>query len=154
MTEVPYGKILALYRIGVITHSDLIKWADSVIDRFNSQDEWFIDLSTSSNLHKLDVESILQERATEGDTVLCKQDFLASMALLYYAERRSPKDIVSMLYEEVCLSELGVYEDLKPSVYRIDDLFDWDVKQGLEELKAFMEGYRDRGNQLVKNLLC
>jgi len=102
--EFQHGKIFALYKMEVIDHRRLIEWADSVIQRSGCTDDWFIDLSMSSKLSRLDVESILIRKISDVDT-LSVNEFLGGVAFLFFSGRSSPKKVISFLYDEVCLSD-------------------------------------------------
>lgn len=112
---------------GAISRSDVVAWADSLIETTEQPLEWMIELSLSANKHYLDVVHMLREVPGEIDDDLSFKLFLDILSEKKPSISVKDKNFVRGLFSLVLLP---LSEDFKNLIYQID-----------MDLDVFEEGY-------------
>lgn len=69
-------------QLGISLHSEIIAWADRIIETTNRPTDWAIDLSTSSQKSKLDVIHVLNSIPGVSDLEVSFRLLIAKLALV------------------------------------------------------------------------
>jgi len=134
--------------LGVCSHTEIINWADRLIETSEKPEDWMIELATSQNQHILDVLHILQNVSGLADLDISFQ--LLMTRLGKQIPTISPKDtkLLNRLYSFV---DSEISSDFKVHLYSIDYALDflevksdWSVvQQEYGELLAIGADFKD-----------
>lgn len=69
-------------QLGICSHTELITWADKLIEKIDRPSDWTIDLSTDSQKHELDVVRILNSVPGVPDLEVSFRLLIAKLALV------------------------------------------------------------------------
>lgn len=138
---------MGLY-VGLCSRTEIICWADCLIEQSEYPEDWTIDLSTSQGKHLMDVLHLL--RAVPGIVNLdvSFRLLVAKLGRLHPTVSPEHTGLLANLYR---LVDTDISDDLKAHIYEIDCDLDWlesgegdwsVVQQDYEELLAIGNDYR------------
>ena len=148
MTAVNSRQLLTCLQLDLIDCDDVIAWADRRIGDTDNPPYWLIDLATSTQARRIELESILRAQTNEPE--LRDEEFLGAMAVRLLDLTHALKHILPLMYERFCLSNRTDTRGETGMIYLIDDEFDWDPKQGVATAKNFLQPYLDIGRDLIQ----
>jgi hypothetical protein len=137
--------------IGVCFQSDVVGWADCLIEQYEYVEEWMIDLSTSSNKHILDVCHLLDDVPGTPNLEVSFRLLMAQFGQRYptiHAEHEH----IQLLRNLYRLVHTEISAELKAYIYTIDSDLDWleggegdwsVIEQDYKELVSVGDEYRN-----------
>lgn len=137
---------MGLY-VEVCSRSEIVCWADRLIEQSEHPEDWKIDLSTSQAKHLMDVLHLLRAVPGIANLDVSFRLLMAKLGRLHPTVSPEHTGLLENLYR---LVDIDISDDLKTHIYEIDCDLDWlesregdwsVVQQDYEELLAIGNDY-------------
>lgn len=125
--------------IGICSQSDVVNWADSLIEQNELVRDWMIDLSTSEGKHVLDVQHLLYNVPGASNPEVTFRLLVAKLGKCYPTVQPKHIKLLRNLYR---LVHTEIPDELKSYIYQIDCDLDW-LESDVGDWSVIEQDYKD-----------